>query len=67
MARDSLSTPETDAQALADLFDQAGYAAQDWTTSVRELCRQCSEGHPPQDHEHPAPAFAPERRFGLAF
>jgi hypothetical protein len=24
-------TDETDAQALADLFDQAGYAAQDWT------------------------------------
>ena len=57
---------ETDAQALADLFGQAGYAAQDWTTSVRVLCRQCSEGYPPQDHEHPAPSFAPERRFGLA-
>lgn len=57
---------ETDAQALTDLFDQAGYAAQDWTTSIRPICRQCSEGHPPRDHEHPAPSFAPDRRFGLA-
>lgn len=59
-------TDETDAQALADLFDQAGYAAQDWTASVRQICRQCSEGQPPEHHEHPAPPPAAERRFGLA-
>jgi hypothetical protein len=59
-------TDETDAQALADLFDQAGYAAQDWTASVRQICKQCSEGQPPEHHEHPAPAPAAERRFGLA-
>jgi hypothetical protein len=57
---------ETDAQALADLFDRAGYAAQDWTASIRLICRQCSEGRPPEDHEHPAPPFTAERRFGLA-
>jgi hypothetical protein len=57
---------DVDAQALADLFDQAGYAAQDWTASIRPICRQCSEGRPPPDHEHPAPSFSPERRFGLA-
>jgi len=57
---------ETDAQALADLFDQAGCAAQDWTTSIRLLCKQCSEGQPREDHEHPVPPFAAERRFGLA-
>src|SRR5262249_49750805 len=57
---------ETDAHALADLFDQAGYAAQDWTTSIRLLCKQCSERQPPEDHEHPVPPLAAERRFGLA-
>ena len=57
---------ETDAEALADLFDQAGYAAQDWTTSLRVICKQCSEGRPPEGHEHPAPSFTAERRFGLA-
>lgn len=39
---------ETDALALVDLFDQAGYAAQDWTASIRLICRQCSEGRPPE-------------------
>ena len=57
---------EAAAQQLADLFDQAGYAAQDWTTSIRLICRQCSEGRPPEDHEHPAPLLAAGRRFGLA-
>ena len=57
---------ETDAQALADLFDQAGYAAQDWTASIRLICRQCREGRPPEDHEDPAPPFAAEHRFALA-
>jgi hypothetical protein len=57
---------ETDAQSLTDLFDQAGYAAQDWTTSVRLICKQCSEGRPPEDHEHTEPPFAAERRFGVA-
>jgi hypothetical protein len=57
---------EAGAQALSDLFGQAGYAAQDWTASIRRICRQCSEGRPPQDHDHPAPPFAAQRRFGLA-
>jgi tetratricopeptide (TPR) repeat protein len=55
-----------DAQALEDLFDQAGYAAQDWTSSIRRICRQCSEGRPPDDHEHPAPSPDAGCRFGLA-
>ena len=57
---------EPDAQALADLFDQAGYAAEDWTASIRLICQQCSEGRPPEDHEHPAPPSGAKRTFGLA-
>jgi hypothetical protein len=57
---------ETDAQALADLFDQAGYAAEDWTASIRLICQRCSEGRPPEDHEHPSPPSAAERTYGLA-
>lgn len=57
---------ETGAQALSDVFGQAGYAAQDWTATLRLICKQCSEGRPPEDHDHPAPPFATERRFGLA-
>lgn len=57
---------ETDALALVDLFDQAGYAAQDWTASIRQICRQCSEGRPPETHEHPASLLPAEHKFGLA-
>lgn len=57
---------DTDAQALTELFDKAGFAAQDWTSTTRQLCKQCSEGLPPESHDHfPAPAAA-DRRFGLA-
>jgi hypothetical protein len=57
---------ETDVQALTELFDQAGCAAQDWTGSIRQICRQCSEGRPSEHHGHPEPEIAAERRFGLA-
>ncbi|MGH3258560.1 MAG: tetratricopeptide repeat protein [Streptosporangiaceae bacterium] len=57
---------ETGAQALSDVFDQAGYAAQDWTSSIRLICKQCSEGRPSPDHEHTEPGFQTERSFGLA-
>ena len=29
-----------------------GTGAEDWTKSVRSLCRQCSEGHPDAGHKH---------------
>jgi hypothetical protein len=57
---------DTDADALTDLFDQAGYAAEDWTAYTRLICQQCSEGRPAEDNEHPEAPFAAERRFGLA-
>lgn len=57
---------EQDSAALTDVFDQAGLAAQDWSSSVRMLCRQCSEGRPFGDHDHPSQAPGTERRFGLA-
>jgi tetratricopeptide (TPR) repeat protein len=57
---------EADAQALTNAFDEAECAAQDWTGSIRQICRQCSEGRPSEDHAHPEPHFETERRFGLA-
>lgn len=32
-------TSGEDAEALSTMFDQAGYAAQDWTASIRALCQ----------------------------
>jgi hypothetical protein len=52
-------------QALTGQFEAAGYAAEDWTASVRTLCRSCSEGQPgPHDHAVHEPGT--ERLFGLA-
>ncbi|SFD34576.1 Tetratricopeptide repeat-containing protein [Streptomyces aidingensis] len=56
----------SDRDALEKLAADAGYAAEDWTSSVRLLCRSCSEsrmastqgeeGPPPHDpHDHSAP------------
>lgn len=57
---------DADAEALTELFDEAGFAAQDWTTSIRWICKKCSEGQPPDSHEHPPPPATTDRRFGLA-
>lgn len=57
---------EPDCQALTEMFHQAGFAAQDWTASVRMICKRCSEGHMPASHEHPVGLPGDVRRFGLA-
>jgi hypothetical protein len=61
---------QTDRDALERLAADAGYAAEDWSSSVRLLCRACSESrmpseegdglavHDPHDHSvpgHPGP------------
>lgn len=62
-------TPE-DAQALERGVDEAGLAGEDWTGSVRLLCKKCSEGSP---HDHgkedggaATPPWKTSRRFGVA-
>ncbi len=60
---------DEDCEALSDVFNAAGLAAQDWTSSIRLLCRACSEGTP-HDHEEthaePSTGWATQRSFGLA-
>jgi hypothetical protein len=43
---------ETDRDALERLVADAGYAAEDWTSSVRLLCRACSESRMETDDGH---------------
>jgi hypothetical protein len=57
---------ERDCKKLTSMFEKAGFAAQDWTSSVRIICKQCSEGHSPSSHDHPAELPTNDRRFGLA-
>jgi tetratricopeptide (TPR) repeat protein len=57
-----------DAAALGELFMGRELAAEDWTESVRALCKACSEGSAPSDHEHgrEPDAWRSVRDFGLA-
>lgn len=43
-----------DVEALIDAFVQRDLGAEDWTSSVRMLCRACSEGSPDAAHTHGA-------------
>jgi hypothetical protein len=54
-----------DAFALVDAFAEAHFAAEDWSTSVRPLCKECSEGKA-SSHDHAFPAGGEERTFGIA-
>ncbi|MBW1597118.1 tetratricopeptide repeat protein [Streptomyces sp. JJ38] len=40
---------EADREALEQLAADAGFAAEDWSSSVRLLCRSCSESRMPSD------------------
>lgn len=55
---------EADRDALERLAADAGFAAEDWSSSVRLLCRTCSESRMPSDegegehldpHDHSEP------------
>lgn len=56
---------DLDARSLADAFDGAHFAAEDWSTSVRPLCKECSERNPSL-HEHAFPTAGEQRTFGIA-
>jgi tetratricopeptide (TPR) repeat protein len=43
---------EADRDAMEKLAADAGYAAEDWSSSVRLLCRTCSESRMPTDYGH---------------
>lgn len=51
-----------DLVAFEHACEAAGCAAEDWST-MRILCRACSEGNP---HEHPEPTIAGDHRFAVA-
>ncbi|HME37526.1 MAG TPA: hypothetical protein VKG63_01080 [Steroidobacteraceae bacterium] len=39
-------------EALERLCEDAGIAFEDWTASIRSLCKACSEGRPHEGHDH---------------
>lgn len=58
------STPEA-LTALDALADNLGLGFEDWTSSVRELCRACSEGTP-HEHTDSISDWIPRRHIGLS-
>lgn len=58
------------AAALVERLDEVeDTRAEDWTASVRTLCRACSEGRPHEHHDHEAAdagGWQPHRRLGIA-
>lgn len=41
-----------DMELLGKMADDRGLAAEDWSTSVRILCKACSQGRPHEQHDH---------------
>lgn len=41
-----------DVEAFCSICDELKIPCEDWTTSVRNICRQCSEGRPHEHHDH---------------
>ena len=61
-----VTASESDVDELLGALDDEGVAAEDWTGSVRSLCRACSEGLP-GDHDHPGGGTAgADRTIGLS-
>jgi hypothetical protein len=54
-----------DLAALERIFGTAGGGAEDWS-SIRNICKQCSEGRPHQGHDLGENQPAGERRVGIA-
>lgn len=40
-------------EVLKEMATKRDLASEDWSTSIRTLCKACSEGSPSEEHEHP--------------
>jgi tetratricopeptide (TPR) repeat protein len=57
-----------DIEALEAICDRRGFPCQDWTGTLRMLCKACSEGRPHEQHDHELKpdGWAAARRVGIA-
>ena len=64
---DIVAPSSTDIEALERICDDSGTAMEDWSRSVRILCRACSEGRPHEHHDSDKEeGWKAERRIALA-
>jgi tetratricopeptide (TPR) repeat protein len=54
------------AELLVDFFQERDCAAEDWSGSIRTLCKTCSEGKVDASHQHEMTTEPAPRRLGLA-
>jgi tetratricopeptide (TPR) repeat protein len=62
-------TAAEESQELERLCEVAGIEIEDWTASLKSLCRACSEGRPHEGHDNQLKENSPwigERRIGFA-
>ncbi len=57
---------DADQERLVRGAEDLGAAAENWSRSIRYLCRQCSEGRPHAQHDAELQEDRPELGFGLA-
>jgi tetratricopeptide (TPR) repeat protein len=58
---------DDDLVVLDRLLDAKGCSFEEWSRTVRILCRQCSEGHPHETHDHElAPEWSAHRVVAIA-
>lgn len=56
-----------DLDSLNRIYSESQSALEDWTATVRRICRQCSEGRPHEHHDRELAEEPPaERRLGIA-
>lgn len=62
-----LITKDEDLKVLEEIFSQSEHDFEDWTTNIRTLCRQCSEGRPHDHHDNELEnEWSSERTLGVA-
>ncbi len=66
VAKAILDDPQVQAERLVEIATSLDGAAEDWTSSVRILCRQCSEGRPHSEHDRDNRVPDRNRAIGLA-
>lgn len=60
-------TEENDLDELENIFSTTPHEFEDWTTNIRNLCKQCSEGKLHEQHDHELKSeWNPERTLGVA-
>lgn len=62
-----VASDQGEIDALQAVAESLGLTIEDWTATVRPLCRRCSEGVPHDVHDEPAlPPWEEHRRVGVS-